>query len=187
MNYLSDRFLPVRCSDGTTVIVSLTEVHVTEDGRTPVAVAFHDNLLSDVSRELIAGVLQVACPPEDESEWASIFKQGPTPDSLRESFAPFVSGFDVFDGSIAFQDRTAADCKEWEVEKLFHASPGDQTRKHNKDFVGGKVSGISVHAAMLALYAIQSHAFACGPGYRVSIAGGGPLRVLPDMGENALP
>src|SRR3984957_16530679 len=107
MNYLTDRFLPVRCSDGTTAIVSLAEAHVTEDGRTPVAAAFHDTLLSDVSIELIAGILQVTCSPEDESEWASVFKQGLMPDSLRESFAPFVSGFGILDGNIAFQDRTA--------------------------------------------------------------------------------
>lgn len=184
MNYLTDRFLPVRCSDGATARISVSECHLTEDGRTPIAADFTDNLLNDAVRELIAGVLQVACAPEDETAWAEVFRSGMTADGMGEAFAPFVPAFDVFGERGAFQDRTAAECKKWEVEKLFHESPGDQTRKFNKDFVGGRLDGISVPTAMMALYAIQAHAFACGPGYRVSIAGGGPLRVLPDMGAS---
>jgi CRISPR system Cascade subunit CasA len=186
LNYLGDvAYLPVRFSDGTLGLISPWEASRTRDGRTPLAPAFADNLLNRAAVEMVAGFLQVLAAPETEAEWRKKYLGGMQPDSLRAAFEPFRPYFEVFGPKPAFQDSTVQGKvgKEWGVEKIFHGSPGDQTRDRNQDFFGGEVTAVGLGTAMIQLAAFQSHAHAGGPGFRVSISGGGPLRAVPDVGD----
>jgi CRISPR system Cascade subunit CasA len=158
-------------------------MHATEDGRTPLALAFADNLLNAAGLEMLAGFLQVLDPPADEGAWVARWREGIGPKALKAAFEPHAPSFEVYGSHPAFQDSTVAASKEWPVEKLFHASSGENTRKQNKDFSGGSVDRMGLGTAMLALYAQQSHAMPGGPGFRTSIAGGGPLRCIPEVGD----
>jgi CRISPR system Cascade subunit CasA len=180
-NYLSSRYLPVLCSDGRHGTIGPWEIAGTEDGRMPIAFAFADNLLNHGALELIAGLLQVLTPPASEREWRDAWRKAPGPIDLAASFAPYVSFFDLYGDMPAFQDSTACDAKEWCIDKMFHLSPGEITCKRNQDVFYGEIAAVSQAAAMVALYTMQSHAYQGGPGFRTSVAGGGPLRTIPEV------
>ena len=179
-NFLTSSYLTVVLSNGLETQVAPWELHETRDGAVPVAFAFADPMLNAAALEMAAGFLQVLTPPDEESAWYRTWKKGPS--GLKEAFEARALLFTVFGARRAFQDSTVADGKEWAAEKLFHHAPGDQTRKHNKDF-GAVIGDIGLGTAMVALYAMQSHASQGGPGFRTSLAGGGPLRAVPDVGD----
>jgi len=170
-NYLSSNYLPVVCADGVRAIISPSELLSTEEGRTPVSFAFADNLLNAVALEMVAGFLQAFVAPESEADWARIWASPLSRDELRAAFSAAVSHFDFRGKHPAFQDARLADAEIRPLAKLFHTVPGDES------------FAISEDAAMVALYAMQAHAFGGGRGYRTSLAGGGPLRTVPVAGE----
>ena len=95
----------------------------------------------------------------------------------------FTPCFEMFGAPPAFQDATVGNLPEQPIAGLFHATPGDQTAKHNKDLGNPTVHGMLPGVAAVALYAMQALAHAGGPGFRTSVAGGGPLRTVPRMGD----
>ena len=170
-NYLRSRYLPVVCADGARTMVSPPELLSTEDGHVPVSFAFADNLLNAVALEMVAGFLQVFVAPTSEAEWARTWISPPSRDNLRAAFEAAVPYFNVRGACPAFQDARLADAELRPLAKLFHTVPGAES------------FAISEEAAMVALYAMQVHAFGGGRGYRTSLAGGGPLRTVPVAGE----
>lgn len=170
-SYLTGRYLTVVCSDGSLTRIAPWEALRTTDGRTPVSVALADNLLNAVAVEMLAGFLQAFAPPENEAEWAATWDAPPSPDDLRKIFEPAAARFDIRGPCPAFQDARISDAELRPLGKLFHAVPGDAS------------FCISEEAAMVALYAMQAHAYGGGRGYRTSLCGGGPLRTVPVAGE----
>ena len=120
---------------------------------------------------MVAGFLQILMPPASETEWVKMWARPPGPKDIAAQFAPAVARFNVRGNDPAFQDRriTGADLRP--LVRLFHAVPDP-----------GRFA-ISDAAAMVALYAMQAHAYGGGRGYRTSICGGGPLRTVPFAGE----
>lgn len=144
--------------------------------------ALSDPLLDEVLIELLTAILWLAGRPGDERAWRKTWASGGADIDLArlEALAPH---FDIFAGARAFQDQTVTGLPEQSIAGLLHASPGDQTLKHNKDIGPPGPRGLAPGAAVVALYAMQAHAHAGGPGFRTSVAGGGPLRTVPRMGD----
>ena len=172
-NYLLSKYLPVVCADGTRTVMAPCDLLPDEGGRIPVSFAFADNLLNAVALEMVAGFLQAFAPPATEAEWARTWASPSPRDRLLAAFDAGVHHFEFRGAHPAFQDTRLVDAEIRPLARLFHTVPG------------GESFAISEEAAMVALYAMQAHAFGGGRGYRTSLAGGGPLRTVPVADETA--
>ncbi|MDJ0390903.1 type I-E CRISPR-associated protein Cse1/CasA [Roseomonas sp. E05] len=170
-NYLLSRYLPAVLAGGGRAMIAPWEIAGTEDGRMPVSLALADNLLNAVGLEMLAGFLQVFAAPADEAEWATVWRDPPSPAALRARFEAAAPMFGLRGERPAFQDRRLADAELRPMAKLFHAVPSS-----------GALA-MSEAGAMVALYAMQAHAHGGGRGYRTSLSGGGPLRTVPVAGD----
>ncbi len=180
MNLITSPWCPLRTPDGSLRWIGPADL--LEDGPPANDPALSDPLLDEVLIEALAAILWLAFRPPDERAWREAWKAGGAAidRSRLEALAPH---FDLLSGARAFQDPTVADLPEQPIAGLLHASPGDQTLKRNKDLGQAGPRGLSPGAAAIALYAMQAHAHAGGPGFRTSVAGGGPLRTVPRMGD----
>ena len=132
--------------------------------------------------EFLIGLLSVALVPENEADWARLWRNPPKPEALRAALAALPDAFVLDgDGPRVFQDADPlADTKSNPIEALLIDAPGDQTTKFNKDlFVKrGRVSVLGRPAAAMALITMQAFAPSGGQGHRTSLRGGGPLMTL---------
>ncbi len=135
-------------------------------------------------REMLIGMLQLAFPPLDEVEWLRRFR-APDPDEWRRALEPWAEHFELFGPG----PRFAQDLEPFELQirpdrirstsGLFVDSPGSNTIARNADILTGRLERpLAPGEAAMALYTLQAYAPAGGPGYRVSIRGGGPLTTL---------
>ena len=173
MNLLTDQFLP----NGPSILDALNGAGLLPDG-----VSLADPLLDEVVVEFLACFLWLLGRPENERAWRDTWQAGRlhVDQPMVDTLAPC---FELFEGSRAFQDNTVSNLPEQPIAGLFHAAPGDQTTKHNKDIGTPIVRGMLPGVAAVALYAMQAFAHAGGPGFRTSVAGGGPLRTVPRIGD----
>ena len=175
MNLLTDVFLPGGCS----VLDTLDGAELLPPG-----VTLADPLLDEVLVEFQACFLWLLGHPETERAWLDIWRVGKlrVDQTVADALAPC---FDLFAGPRAFQHATVGNLPEQPIAGLFHAAPGDQTVKRNKDIGSPAVRGMLPGVAAVALYAMQALAHAGGPSFRTSVAGGGPLRTVPRMGDTS--
>lgn len=181
MNLIDDPWLPVLDPSGSSRRVGLRDLLDGNDSPAG-SPALSDPLLDEAAFELPAALLWLALRPRDERAWQQVWKSGVATTGLARLDA-LTPHFDLFSGKRAFQDSTVGKLPEQPIAGLFHAAPGDQTANHNKDIGPPGPRGLSPAAAAIALYAMQAHAPAGGPGFRTSVAGGGPLRTVPRMGD----
>lgn len=172
LNYLTSRYIPVLLSGGGHGIAAPWEMVALETGDVPIAPRFSDSLLNPVAIEMLAGFLQMLMPPESEAEWAKTWRKPPSPADIKSAFMPAKEWFNLRGPIPAFQDASLSMEEIRPTSRLFHVVPEGQEN-----------AAISEEAAMVALYAMQTHAFSGGRGYRTSLTGGGPLRTTPLMGE----
>ncbi len=180
-NVLMSRLIPVRCSDGSRAIIAAYEIGGMEDGRTPIYIDFANELLNDATTEALAGVLQTIMAPATQAEWIKTWTAGVTPDQMKAKFAPYVQFFNIYGEAPVFQVADAAQAKNtklWPIGRLIRDVVGEVDTLEELGH-----HGISVGAAIFLTYGIQSHAHAGGNGYKTSLAGGGPLRTVPVIGD----
>lgn len=144
--------------------------------------ALSDPLLDEAASELAAALLWLLLRPADEKAWRQVWAAGGA-DAGHSRLDGLAPCFGLFSGARAFQDPTVGNLPEKPIAGIFHAAPGNQTMDHNKDIGSPGPLALSPAAAGVALYAMQAHAHAGGPGFRTSVAGGGPLRTVPRMGD----
>jgi CRISPR system Cascade subunit CasA len=84
--------------------------------------------------QLLIGVVQTACPPQDDRDWAMQFQHPPSPATLRSKVAGIAEHFNLADPATPFmQVADLADGVAWPVAKLFLEQPGNQTLDQNRD------------------------------------------------------
>jgi CRISPR system Cascade subunit CasA len=132
--------------------------------------------------EFLIGLFSVALAPENENDWARLWRDPPPPEALRAALTTLPDAFALDgDGPRAFQDiDPLEDVEPSPIEALLIDAPGDQTTKFNKDlfFKRECVPVLGRPAAAMALIAMQTFAPSGGQGHRTSMRGGGPLMTI---------
>lgn len=135
--------------------------------------------------ELLIGLVSMADPPKDESDWLSRLDR-PDAKRLREVLAPFAPYFALAgDGPRFLQDqepfeRAVKDSDIKSVDMLYIDSAGDSTASKNADLMvkRERFASLSPAEAAMALYTLQAFAPTGGKGNRTSMRGGGPMTTL---------
>ena len=139
--------------------------------------------------QLFIGLVQTTFAPDDHSEWKALWKNPPTPKTLKIAFETYCEAFEIDgDGPAFMQDYDLPDGEVKGIAALLIEAPGAKTKKDNlAHFIKeGLVEGVTPHWAALALFTLQINAPSGGVGNRVSLRGGGPLTTLilpPDQSE----
>jgi CRISPR system Cascade subunit CasA len=180
MNLLNARWLPVRRASTAA-----------RDWVAPDQLSDPDILAFDAPRpdfngalaQFAIGLLQSTADFESTSEWARLFEQPPSIQTLREWFQPVAAAFE-FDGDGArfMQDLTLKleDGSVNEISALLIDTPGKKTEEDNTDhFVKrGYAQHLCSNCAAAALLTLQVNGPEGGRGYLTGVRGGGPLTTL---------
>jgi len=139
--------------------------------------------LDAASIEFMIGLLSTACwsRVRDIEIWTAWWQSPPSPTDLDAAFAPLSHVFWLDgDGARFMQDLEELDGTKFSVESLLIGTPGEQTRKLNRDlFVKrDQVATLSRATSAVALFALQAFAPSGGAGHRTSLRGGGPMSTL---------
>lgn len=178
MNLVEDEWIPVRRKGGAGVVA-------------PYQIVDSSDLVLEVMSlrpdfggavlQFLVGLLQTACPPKDQEEWAALLESPPSPARLRECLEPFRSAFELqsADGSF-MQDFDSLTGESKPVANLLIDAPGANALSQNTDhFIKrGGVEWMCPSCVATALYCLQTNAPSGGVGHRTSLRGGGPLTTL---------
>lgn len=184
MNLILDAWLPVRCRDGTTRTVRPADIVAPPDAPnapmdlSPPRPDFRGALL-----EFLVGLMQTACPPTDDKDWARRLQSPPDAVWLQERLEPLAPYFNLLGERPRFQQDLTLGPDEGavnEVSQLLIDAPGGNALKNNSDFFvkRGQAPSLCPACAAMALQTLQAYAPAGGKGHRTSLRGGGPLTTL---------
>jgi CRISPR system Cascade subunit CasA len=166
---LHEAWIPVATSRAERALIRLDEI-----SRADLVAIATGRPDCDISlTEFLIGLIAVACPPEDASDWRKGFSQAPTSAQVKVAFEPFADAL-VLDGEGPrfFQDREELQGDTTEIEALCV----DVVAKHFTK--PGRVEVLSRAGAAIVLATLQTSAPAGGAGNRTSLRGGGPLTTL---------
>jgi CRISPR system Cascade subunit CasA len=180
-NLLRDAWLPVRRLSGQISWIRPAEL-AGGTGDIVVDFAWGRPDFDAASREWMIGLIATALAPKDGDAFDELWSRPPDAVQLDRFFAPFASAFNLDgDGPRFMQDLDALESAELSpVSALLIEAPGANTIKENKDLFQkrGRVEQLSLPAAAIALFTLQTFAPTGGAGHRVSLRGGGPLTTL---------
>lgn len=175
LNLISDPWIPVRLSDGTTDTIAPHDL-ARDD------VVFPDWPRPDLNLaclELMIGLVYLADPPTSRRDRN---ERQLTPDQLRTKMQHLIPAFNLMgDGPLFMQEYGGFDGGSMnDPAMLFIDNAGASTIKKNADLMvhDGRYGPLSLPMAAMALYTMQSFAPAGGAGNRTSMRGGGPLVTL---------
>jgi CRISPR system Cascade subunit CasA len=137
--------------------------------------------LNGAVTELLIALLTTCAAPADEEAWRAWWASPPSPEQLDAAMAPHAPAFEL-----ATFMQTQLECRDEPIEGIFIDGPGDNTLEENADFLAraGSIAALSPAMAAAAIYARQSFSLQAGPGYFVSIRGGGPMTTILASGTN---
>lgn len=186
INLLRDRWIPVLRAgpDGKGLrpdTISPAEITSLHDTEPVMAVDWPraDHRIGQI--ELWIAIFALTFPPRNRREWRRLWKAPPSPEELREAFAPYAHAFELDGTGPRFmQDQEPLDGAESGVSGLLIEAPGANTVKRNLDMFEkrGRIDHLSRPAAAIVLFSMQTYAPAGGAGHRTSLRGGGPLTTL---------
>ena len=182
-NLLSENWIPVRRADGSTDRIPPWRITGPDPPWVDIDAPRPD--FKGALLELLIGLVQTACPPENDKAWKRGFKEPPSPETLRAAFAPLLPLFNLFGNRPLFlQDLTLTEAEAKTpspIAALLMDSPGGNVNSNNNDFFIKRSQAperLCPACAGAALVTMQGYAPAGGKGYRVSLRGGGPLTTL---------
>ena len=179
MNLIHDRWIPVDRQSGPDQRIAPWEITDTEDPILRLAAPRPD--FNGALLQFLIGLLQTACAPADQDQWADWLEHPPSPETLRGQIAPYAHAFELDgDGPRFMQDFDSLDGEEKPIASLLIDAPGAQTLKQNADhFIKRvQVDSICPACAAITLLTLQINAPSGGAGHRTSLRGGGPLSTL---------
>jgi CRISPR system Cascade subunit CasA len=180
-NLIDERWIPVIRRDGTKTMIAPWEV-TDQFAENPVTLL--DAPRPDFNGALIQfliGLVQTVAAPQHGAEWRKRLNDPPSPDTLKKAFATVHHAFELGgDGPRFMQDYENIIADESAVDGLLIETPGQNALVNNTDhFIKrNTVSGLCPICCATALFAFQTNSPAGGPGYMVSLRGGGPLTTL---------
>ncbi|MBL3527543.1 MAG: type I-E CRISPR-associated protein Cse1/CasA [gamma proteobacterium endosymbiont of Lamellibrachia anaximandri] len=176
MNLLEDKWLPIHTTQGETHIAPW---QISDPDMLALAAPRPD--FNGALLQFLIGLLQTACPPDDNNQWGEWLENLPVPETLRQLFEPYEAAFNLdADGPKFMQDYAPLDGVLKPIANLLIETPGDKALRENRDhFIKrGNVNNICPNCAATALFTLQTNAPEGGRGYRTSLRGGGPLTTL---------
>ena len=181
-NLIDERWLPVYRRSGAVEHIQPWRINEGIDEDPFVAFAWPRPDFNGAAHELLIGLLATASPPADDDEWENRWLKPPTPEVLRQRFAPVAHAFDLNGPGPRFmQDIDPLEgAEEKEIAVLLIDAPGAQTLHNNADlFVKrGGAPVLSRAAAAMSLFTLNAFAPSGGAGNRTSLRGGGPMTTL---------
>ena len=189
LNLLSDPWIPALRNRET---VTIRPDQIAESGITRLAWQRADFNLACL--ELLIGLVSIADPPKDETDWLARLKE-PDADRVRNALAPFAPHFAL----AGYGPRFLQDFEAFEhaakpldikpVDMLYIDSAGDSTASKNADLMvkRDRFVSLSPAEAAMALYTLQAFAPTGGAGNRTSMRGGGPMTTLIRLNEGDSP
>ncbi len=183
MNYnlLQEEWIRVRHESGATSFIKPADI---VGGSDPVITIDTGRPDFDASlTEFLIGLMQTAVAPENAKAWRKWFQEPPTAATLQQAYTSLLPAFNLLGQGRRFMQDIALEKEQLEpksVGSLLIDEPGDNALKLNKDLFKkrGLVDVLSLPAAAMAVFALQSNAPSGGQGHRTSLRGGGPLRTL---------
>ena len=188
---LTEKWLPLRRKSGARVWVSPAEI-TDQLGSDPFMSPDWGRADFDAATyEFLIGLFATAYNFADERDWRDLWRAPPSCSQLAEALAPLEAAFQLLgDGPRFMQELGALEGEAGSVSGLFIEAPGANAEKNNTDLFQkrGGLQGLSLPAAAMALFTLQSFAPAGGAGHRTSLRGGGPLTtlVLPEGEQDSL-
>jgi len=185
LNLALDPWIWVLRKDGSRSMISAWEI--TKDFKTNPVISI------DATRapwnaallEFLIALYQLVLFPEDGREWRRHWETPPTPEELKRAFIQLADPFNLSGPHPFMQDTTLkADGRDDDyrkpIQKLLIDGVSENQEKHNSDLFekSGFISALCAPCAVTALWDMQAHAPQGGPGYYVSLSGGGPARTL---------
>ena len=184
MNLIESPWIPVRRESGESHIAPW---QITDPDDPVLELAAPRPDFNGALLQFLIGLLQTACPPSDNDQWAEWLEQPPQPETLREKFLPFASAFELDgEGACFMQDFSTLTGDPKPISALLIDSPGAQTLKQNADhFIKrGGIEHLCPNCTATALFCLQTNAPSGGAGHRTSLRGGGPLSTLVALDPN---
>jgi CRISPR system Cascade subunit CasA len=183
INLISDPWLPIRHLSGHREWIRPADVTSSFVDDSILALDFPRPDWNAAVTEMLIGLLACVMAPEDNSDWASLWEEPPTPEELGERLAPLTFAFHLRDDHAScFQDYDSlADCEAKPVSALLIDAPGANALTKNADLFVKRATELALCPAFAAaaLITMQTYAPAGGQGNRTSMRGGGPLTTLP--------
>jgi len=180
-NLIRDRWIPVRCLDGSKK--NIAPAQITENYASNCIVRL-DTPRADFNGAMIQfliGLVQTAMAPKSDRDWLRSLKDPPTIAVLEPVFEPFTSAFDLDGAGPRFmQDLELREGSETPIDRLLMESPGENTLDKNRDLFVKRdtVKTMCPMCAAMALYTLQTNAPGKGQGHRTSLRGGGPITTV---------
>ncbi|MCC4106763.1 type I-E CRISPR-associated protein Cse1/CasA [Serratia ureilytica] len=131
--------------------------------------------------QFLIGLLQTAYAPEDEENWAEIWREGLDSEAWRLALGTIAVAMQFGPQKPAFlQDFSTLESENSSISGLLVDSPGGNTLKLNKDHFVKRSSyqRFCPHCVVMALFTVQTNSPAAGAGFRTSMRGGGPMTTL---------
>ena len=182
---LSDSWIPV-LRNGK--IVTIRPDQIAEPG--VIRLAWQRADFNIACLELLIGLVSMADPPKDETDWLARLKK-PDADRLHKALGRFAPHFVLTgDGPRFLQDLEAFEKAEGSdiksVDMLCIDSAGAQTVSNNADLMvkRNRFTSLPFAEAAIALYTLQAFAPSGGMGNRTSMRGGGPMTTLVHPHDN---
>lgn len=191
LNLITDQWIPVARLDGERTMIAPWQISEKTDNPIIDIRAPRPDFRGALYQFLI-GLLQTACPPNNDDVWHEIYEDGFDVSELHRNFGALSEAFDLFSesGKPAFmQDLLLEEGNEEGVSALLIEAPGANTIEKNVDhFVKrGLAKQVCHSCAASALFTLQINAPSGGAGHRVSLRGGGPLTSLVMPSEKEAP
>lgn len=185
MNLVVDRCLPVRRRDGSHDLVAVWQITDNFESNPIVAIDMpvHPRGWNFALTEFLIALYQTILFPEDTGQWRRAWREAPLPEYLKEKFLRAAHCFNMEGAQPFMQDPSLGDdpdLKRQPIQNLLLGGVSENAIKKNTDlFVrDAAIQVICEICAVAALWDFESHAPQGGPGYYVSIGGGGPLRTI---------
>lgn len=180
LNLIEDPWIAVRCRDGSRRTIAPWQMAEPD----VVAPDWHRPDFDIACLELLIGLVYLADPPADVTEWKR--RRSADPARLRERLATFAPAFNLLgEGPCFLQDFAPLEGAARPVDTLFIDSAGESAVGKNSDVMmhRDRYDSLDLPTAAMALYTLQDFAPAGGAGIRTSMRGGGPLVTLIDPRE----
>ena len=180
-NLLQEKWLPVRRASGARERVAPAGIVSGPVADPVVAFDWGRADFDAASVEFMVGLLACACPPADDRDWHGWWASPPAEDDLAARFDPLAEAFALTgEGPLFMQDLEEIGGMGVSVSGLMIEAPGANAERNNGDLFQkrGRFPALSLPAAAMALFTLQTYAPAGGAGHRTSLRGGGPLTTL---------
>ena len=182
LNLLTDAWLPVRRASGRRDVIR--PAHIVDglvDGDPVVSPDWPRADFRIATFEFLIGLLAVAMPPQDHSDWCDKWHEPPASEFLDAAFESIAHAFYLDGPGPRFlQDLEDLSVEPESVERLLIEAPGETTLQNNTTLLvkANRFSGFNRSTAAIALFTLQSWAPGGGRGNRTGLRGGGPLVTL---------